>query len=283
MKEYDEILLQIQYGENPTRFQKAKYQISLLKKHFLTKLQDTMAVISGKRLKDSKNYEGAPRVDEETVETNPERWIIPECIPACKILWSKNIYTFMCSDRVDQNAWIEIKLENLSEENLKILEELKQEYTCYSYHTGCINISVTGMGKKAMLELIKIANRFSFQDVPEKEACYKIEDALIVAGCKKKVPNPNYITEEEYFKLHLEIKEWERYRVLADNWFNFTEQEIEVIDKTKIKQPLEENFTNTEMILDIESERVYRSNFHYQKHLNYLKYLEEKSKKRELS
>ena len=38
---------------------------------------------------------------QEVVEKNPRKYIIEECIPACKELWSKNIYTFMVSDHLN--------------------------------------------------------------------------------------------------------------------------------------------------------------------------------------
>ena len=57
----------------------------------------------------------------EDVEKSPRTFIIEECVPACKELWKKNIYTFMVSDHINEGVcWIEIIWDNLSDENKEI-------------------------------------------------------------------------------------------------------------------------------------------------------------------
>lgn len=246
-------------GRRPSVISRLKYKFGSFKE----KIKDTAAVLSGKRFANNKNYEGAPRVSQEEVETFPEKWIIKECIPACRILWDKNIYTFMCSDYVNSDAWIELAIDSLSPENLAVLEEIKQEYNTYQYHYGCINIEVNGMGRKAMEELIKIANRFAMQDVPKAEATISLEGLLMSCGCCNIVRNPKY----ESFEKELE-------KSLTMGWGAPMEEEyIKVFDKSKVVKPYEEYIAEYGAVLD-EDGTIYRSKFHYDKHLNYLKYLE---------
>ena len=48
-------------------------------------------------MQQSNKFSEVSHTSMEEVENNPEQFIMTECIPACKELWSKNIYTFkMC-------------------------------------------------------------------------------------------------------------------------------------------------------------------------------------------
>lgn len=260
----DEILLGSEFTKL-SKFDEIKFNISLLYRSFVGKLKDTAAVIKGERLSANKVYEGASRVKQEEVESNPRRWIIEECVPACEILWNKNIYTFMCSDSLDKNAWIELVLENLSEENLAILEEIKSEYICYQYHKGCINISVNGMGKSAQDELIEVATRFKMQDVPKNEATIRIDDLFIASGCYKEVPNPKYRPLKEQLE-----------EMTLEDWDAAVEPEtLRVFDISKLNKPIKDYIEDYGGVLD-EQGVIYRSQFHYDKHLKYLECMKEK-------
>lgn len=113
--------------------------------------------------------------DMEHVEANPERYIVPECIPACKELWSKNIYTFMVCDFLDLEmgwAWICIKHTLLSNRNKEILASLNQISnvtvdTSDNYYEDTAYIKVPFVGQAAQNALLDIARRFEMQDVPE--------------------------------------------------------------------------------------------------------------------
>lgn len=138
----------------------------------------------------------------EEVENNPKRFIMPECIPACKELWSKNIYTFMTSNYEDRgNVWIEIYAE-LSPENLSLLESLnKQGIRIDVYHQGCYRIYADGFSKRAADSLLSIAKKFDMQDVPKDIAYQTEEDFLISCGCYKKEVNHEYIEMKEVFEM----------------------------------------------------------------------------------
>lgn len=52
-------------------------------------------------------------VELEEVISNPEEYIIPQCLPTCKALWEKNIETFMVSNNDDK--YLYVLLTNISE------------------------------------------------------------------------------------------------------------------------------------------------------------------------
>ena len=262
----EEILVEDKFCRETTIFDKAKLKISILYNRFAYKLKETAAIISGKKLANNKEYEGASRVSQEMVEANPRKWIIEECIPACEILWSKNIYTFMCSDSLDCNAWIELELDCLSNKNLAILEEIKRDYVCYQYHYGCLNISVSGMGKNAQEELINIANRFVMQDVPGKDAILNIEDVYMLNGCYKVIDNPKFVPYEEQFA-NMDFSNW---------GMPIEEPTILVLDSSKIIKSDEDYIADIGAVRDVDNGIIYRNRFHYNKHLKYIESLKNK-------
>ena len=258
----ENIMFELNNRRKPNFVERLKMQVSILYKSMSRKLKDTAAVVSGKKLADNKQYEGAPRVSQEMVEEEPRRWIIEECVPACQILWDKNIYTFMCSDGIDSDAWIELELECLSPENMDILEEIKKEYVCYQYHQGCLNISVSGKGKKAQEELIKIANRFKMQDVPSKYATFTMKKVYMINGCSKEVENPNYVSIQEQLA-----------NMTFSNWgISIEEPTIWALDPDKIVKSDEEYISDIGAIKD--GDTIYVNEFHYNKHLKYIESLE---------
>lgn len=259
--ELEDIIFEANKGRKANIVEKMKLRVSLLYKSMARKLKDTAAVVSGKKLADNKQYEGASRVTQEMVESEPRRWIIEECVPACQILWDKNIYTFMCSDGLDRDAWIELELECLSLENRRILEQISEEYVCYPYHEGCLNISVLGKGRKAQDELIKIANRFKMQDVPAKYATFTMERVYMINGCSKEVENPNYVPIEEQLA-----------NMTFENWgLDIQEPTIWVLDPSKIVKSDEEYISDIGAIKD--GDTIYTNDFHYNKHLRYVESL----------
>lgn len=247
----------------PNTVEKVKMAVSFLYRRMSWKLKDTAAVISGRKLADNKEYEGASRVSQKSVEEEPRRWIIEECVPACEILWSKNIYTFMCSDPLDKNAWIELEIECLSDENKAILEQIKCEYPCYQYHKGCLNIPVKGKGIKAQEELIRIAERFVMQDVPKKYATYDMDTIYMKCGCYKDIENPDYIP------LELQLANF----TLGDWDAELQDPIIRVLDRDKIVKSDDEYIYDIGAIKDADTGIIYVNEFHYNKHLRYLESL----------
>ena len=122
-------------------------------------------------------YNPVCHAHQEDVELEPERFVVPECIPACKELWSKNVYTFMVSDELNMQhgeTWIEIVNSVLSAQNLAILKSLEDdnEVRIFHYHEGCTSIAVHCVGLEAQQKLLEIAKRFEKQDVPGEYVAY---------------------------------------------------------------------------------------------------------------
>ena len=105
----------------------------------------------------------------ETVKATPERFIIPECLPACRELWEKGIDTFMVSDFLSQqqnnSTWIELEENKLSPENLWIVKsfEGRKGVKLWEYHKGCINIEVPFLGQEAQDALLDLARELKQQ------------------------------------------------------------------------------------------------------------------------
>ena len=228
-------------------------------------------------LPDNPGYAPVQQEGMEAVEANPEKYIMPECLPACKVLWEKNIYTYMVSDSVDFEAWIEVKMSALSPENLEYLLSLEAQgvHLFRGYHEGTIQIGVGCFGEKAQRALLEIANGFKMQDVQRGYdlGYVGLEEGLFLTGCIKEIPNPKYIDP-------MTVPENERWKLLLESE---SEPTIRVFDETKVKDPIEKNFEGTGLVFVLEEERVYLSEYHYRKHLNYLKSLEEKNEMGDLS
>lgn len=70
-----------------------------------------------------------PGLSIHNIINNPDEYIIPECIEACKKLWNMNIFTVSCSNRSekkDENGIIKkyIMVRHLSSKNQQIFEQL---------------------------------------------------------------------------------------------------------------------------------------------------------------
>lgn len=110
-------------------------------------------------------------VDVKYVKENPEEYIIPDCIDACKILWGKGINTAQCSNLEDKNyRWIEIDTLGLSDENKKIIYDLinaKEEGFSIGGMTHNPRLFVYGEGVEASKALCQLASVFVLQDTME--------------------------------------------------------------------------------------------------------------------
>lgn len=99
--------------------------------------------------------------DIKEVVNNPEEFIIPEILPACKLLWDKGIETYMCGNYDDTDGrWIE--LARLSDENKKIFEELMKVNNNYLFvHHYTIRVP---FGPNEIKELCDLISPFVYQD-----------------------------------------------------------------------------------------------------------------------
>lgn len=225
-------------------------------------------------------YIGASFVEMEILEREPRRFIIEECLEACQILWDKNIYTYMYSDFSDNRTWIMLKTEVLSEENMKIIRNLSLDDGIIKFNDreGTVLFGVYGHGKEAQANLVQIALQFAMQDVPINFAFITPEEALIKLGFTKNVPNPDYISDDELDKKLMTMSDIDEiYHFIETYYSSNCSPTKKVVDKEAIGDSINECFSKSPFVYDEEEERVYLSEYHYQKHLNYLKFLEQKN------
>ena len=234
----------------------------------------------------SKDYMGVSYAGMEFVEANPSHYIIDECIPACKILWSKNIDTFMCSDYLNDGAWIEIIRAELSAQNEGALEKLKTlTKPLYAYHKGTINMEVEGFGDAARDRLVEVANMFHMQDVPHKKAYLTAEEFLVECGCYKIEANFEYEFMEDpmmasmagtvEFETPADLFEAiKKYEVWENS--SKSKETFKMFDDSKVLKPIEEYVRDANMgdLYIPEEGRIYNSKYYYDKHLRYLEYVD---------
>jgi hypothetical protein len=103
-------------------------------------------------------------VDLEIVISNPDEYIIPECQPACKAFWQKNIETFMVSNYDDDHLYV--LLFDLSEENIDIFKSLMEKDSRYffDYFKETYGIGTKDLNEKSTEELLSLTNVFKIQD-----------------------------------------------------------------------------------------------------------------------
>lgn len=227
-------------------------------------------------LPENEGYSETMTSPQEEVEKNPTQFIIQECLPACQELWRKNIYTFMVSDHLNEGiCWIEIVADSLSEENKDIyLEMTDDEAVKFSYHSGTINFGVRSVGKEGQEKLLELAKKFQMQDVPKEQAYITPQDFLMkYCNCYNEYPNPDYKPMLPPWEIDIKLEEMADYMKKYDQWQNSIEskQFLRKFAPEKATKPIEELVTEQGMILD--ETRVYLSPFHYQKHKNYVDYV----------
>ena len=105
-----------------------------------------------------------PYVELEDVMANPEEYIIPQCLPAWRALWDKNIETFMVSNNDDEDLYV--LLTNVSDENMAIFNQMKQQDPRFVFdgYRNTIGIAVKGNNDSSMHELQGLTEVFRIQD-----------------------------------------------------------------------------------------------------------------------
>lgn len=129
-----------------------------------------------------------PYVELEQVMENPDEYIIPACLPACRALWEKNIETFMVSNNDDKDLYV--LLVNVSPENTAILKQLSQSDPRYYFdaYRNTFGIAVKGMTEDSMRELVALTEVFDVQDTVRYQSVedflesYKMTDGELKIG-----------------------------------------------------------------------------------------------------
>lgn len=108
-------------------------------------------------------------VELEDVMRNIDEFIIPECQEACKLLWGKNIETFMVSNHEDNHLYVLI--EQLSDENKERMKKLIEEcpeFYFFDKFRHYYGIRTDGITKSDEKILAKLVRPFLMQDILEK-------------------------------------------------------------------------------------------------------------------
>ena len=192
-------------------------------------------------------------------------FIMEECIPACMELFEKNISIFSTSDyHTEEGCFIDISADALSEENIAVLSELPCCEKCDD--NNVFHLKSKHVGKIGQDELINIVKQFQMQDVRENFAYVSIQSFLVdYCNCYDEVANPNYksINYSEVL-----------YALLEGKSMDVPKEEpkfLKVFNPNKVTKPVLELVQDHKMILD--GDRVYLSDFYYQKHMKYVESL----------
>ena len=79
-------------------------------------------------------------IDMQVVMNNPEEFIIPENLEACKLLWSKNIFTKMNNNYDNDYSWITIN--TFSPENQELFSSLASNDKRFGLTYGGIGFKI---------------------------------------------------------------------------------------------------------------------------------------------
>lgn len=221
--------------------------------------------------------EGKPKkynytyVGMETVMQNPAEYIIPELLEACKMLWSMNIFTFMCSNREDYGHSY-ILLEKLSDENQAIFDEIRKKHPknfIYSQYRKCFGIDfyTENLSEQEIVERFeKAINHFVPQDIQNTFYLTR-EQFLLDCGCYKEVPNPKYVENPGPMPMGTDLS-------TLDEWFEKCHQPklIKEFDESKVIKPIEEYLKEKGVTTyDPKTKRIYQSEFFLKRHLEFEK------------
>lgn len=211
-------------------------------------------------------------VDMKTVYDDIDEYIIPENQEACKLLWSKNIFTRMCNNYDNENSWITLSV--LSEENKKLFDELALNDDRFGRTWGGIGFTIPvkpGKGVNTFAYFKELIDLFPMQDV-QKDGYMTVEEFLMLyAYCNKLVPNPDYKPLlkpkiENYDDPALYAKAFEDY---ADSVS--VPSEIMILDESKMTKSADEYIAESKFAkyYDKDEGKIFYNEMYYNAHLRY--------------
>ena len=211
-------------------------------------------------------------VDMKTVMSNPEEFIIPENLEACKLLWSKNIFTKMCNNYDNEYSWITIN--QFSPENQALFEEFAIGDKRFGLTWGGIGFKVPivpGPGNDAFLAFKELIELFPIQDV-QKDGCMTVEEFMIYyTDCYRMEYTPEY--KELTSKMMspdgdvlLYNREFEQFMS-----YNGVRRRVRVFDPTKMTKPLEDYIADSIFAdyYDPDNGMIYYNDMYYNAHMRY--------------
>lgn len=172
--------------------------------------------------------------DIKYVKQNPEEYIIPDCLEACKILWSKGIDTTQCSNYEDNFRYIEIDSKSLSADNYKLIYELCRKQKGFMIGKNAIStthdprIYSDIIGVEAANELCNLANMLLLQDTNKYVTTDEYLDYYKRLGGELKVlPNGNVQSDYNPEKKNATLSEALTY---YNEWNLYVEEENRIYE-----------------------------------------------------
>lgn len=211
-------------------------------------------------------------VDMKLVMSNPEEFIIPENLEACKLLWSKNIFTKMTNNYDNDYSWITIQ--EFSPENHELFQSLCSVDKRFGLTWGGIGFKipiVPGEGNDTFEAFKELIDLFPVQDV-QKDGCMTAEDFLIYyAGCYRMDYTPEYLELTAKMMspdgdVLLYNREFEQYMSM-----NGIRRRIRVFDPSRMKKSLEEYIADSVFagLYDPDNGMIYYNEMYYNAHMRY--------------
>ena len=205
--------------------------------------------------KNNYNYMG---LSIDKIISNPEEYIVPECMDACKSFWNKNIFTASCSNRrenkdKDGNITKYIMVSHLSDENKKIFEDLIKLNPKNYKKTFILNemyYAIAVLSKDSIQERDQDSQKLLDLARP-----FKIQDCL-----------EGFVTIQDYYK-----KE-----IIHDK--TISEPDFDVLER--VKKHL--HALGKIDLLDLDRNIIYNCKFYKDAHQKYLEYIQKNKEKEEL-
>ena len=201
-----------------------------------------------------------PGLSIDKIVSNPEEYIIPECLEACKKFWDRNIFTVSCSNRreikdKDGNIKKYIMVSHLSSENAKIFE-----YLAKSNPSNYRKITINDIEYYAIFILSKdnIENRDKeSQELLELVSPLKMQDCLV-----------GFVSIKEYYLKNILSYSY----VSSDTSISISESELIVAVKKHLVA------SGKLDLLDLDRGIIYKNEFYKDAHKKYLKMQQKESK-----
>lgn len=211
-------------------------------------------------------------VDMKTVCDDIDEYIIPENQEACKLLWSKNIFTLMCNNYDNEDSWITLSC--LSEENKKLFDELALKDKRFGRTWGGIGFKIPikpGKGNDTYEAFKELIDLFPMQDV-QKDGYMTVDEYLMnYTNCYKMVPNPNFRPLQKP-----RPSEYEDPVLYSKAFFAYVDsvslpREIRVVDESKMEKTLEEYLSASKFagLYDQDDGKIFYNKMYYNAHLRY--------------
>lgn len=220
-------------------------------------------------------------VNMEFVLKEPEEYIIPENLEACKLLWSKNIFTMMCNNYENDDSWI--TLLELSPENKKKFDQMAEIDPRFGPTWGGFGFRVPikpEPGADTFEAFKELIDMFPMQDV-QKDGCMSEETFMAqYTDCFKMDVNPNYKNVAKP-----KVEDFSDMSEYASAFMAYVDStmiptRIRVFDESKMTKTIAEYVAESKFngLYDPDCGKIYYNEFYYQAHLRYKEQVKEYNK-----